>query len=331
MQHLKKLLVQLSDGRFHSGRVLGATLEVSRARIWQHIKELSQYGLMVESVPGRGYRLTNPISLLDIDLILSKLSLDAKSNLGDLELLFSLESTNTYLMNKARAGAASGSICLAEHQSAGRGRRGSSWVSPLGRNIYLSLLWRFDEGPARLSGLSLIIAMAVVDALKSLDIIGLAVKWPNDIFSAEGKVGGVLMEVAGEHSGPSYVVIGIGLNVGMPRHAGKDIAQSWANIPVHDIAANRSEIAASMINHLFAVLKSFQADGAAPFLRNWKTYDLIDGASVDLHLHDRVVSGVAQGIDERGFLVVASDEGIKHYSSGEVTLRARRGQDDIVV
>lgn len=323
MLHPKILVDILSDGHFHSGQVLGARLGVSRARIWQNIKVLSSYGLVVESVPGRGYRLATPLSLLDAHLISNHLSAESKSALAEIEIAFSLESTNTHLMNKARDGTPSGSVCLAEHQRAGRGRRERSWISPFGRNIYLSLLWRFLEGPARLGGLSLIVAMAVVDALKSLGVTGLSVKWPNDIYSSEGKVGGVLMEVAGEHNGPSHVVIGIGLNVDMPPAAGDLIEQAWGNIPVCNTTITRNVIAAALLNHLVDFLGRFQADGPAQFLSNWKSYDLIDGTTVDLHLHDKVISGVARGVDERGFLVIERGDGVDYYSSGEITLRLR--------
>jgi len=328
MGHQRALLALLSDGRFHSGQALGSTLGVSRAQIWQVIKSLAAYGVSVESVRGRGYRLPVPISLLDSEFITTNVSAVTKAVLNELELFFSIDSTNTYLMKRAREGAKTATICLAEHQSDGVGRRGRTWVSPFGRNLYQSLLWRFSDGPARLGGLSLITAMAVIDALESLGITGLAAKWPNDIVSTNGKVGGILLEVAGEQNGPCHVVIGIGLNIDMPSAAGSDIGQSWTNITHHKDAPSRNEVAIALIDHLFEALHRFEIEGAASFMRGWGRYDYTKGKEVNIHLHDQIISGIARGVDERGFLIVAHGDRIAHYSSGEVSLRVAENRDD---
>lgn len=328
MGYKRALLVLLSDGRFHSGEALGSALGVSRAQIWQVIKSLAEYGVTVESVKGQGYRLSSPISLMDSDLITANLSATTKIALGTFELFFSIDSTNAYLMKRAREGSPAGSVCIAEHQSAGMGRRGRNWLSPLGRNLYLSLLWRVPDGPARLGGLSLIMAMAAIDALQSLGVSGLAAKWPNDIVSSSGKVGGILMEVAGEHNGPCHVVIGIGLNIGMPLAAGIGIKQSWANITSQEDAPSRNEVATALLDHLFEAMQHFETEGGASFLHRWDKYDVTRGKEVNIQLHDRSVNGVAQGVDERGYLVVAHDGKLAHYSSGEVSLRFAGNSND---
>lgn len=328
MGHHRALLGLLSDGRFHSGEALGAALGVSRAQIWQVIKSLAPYGISVESVRGLGYRLPTPISLLDADFITANVSPATKSTLSTFEVFFTIDSTNTYLKKRAKEGAASGSVCLAEHQSAGSGRRGRTWVSPLGRNLYLSLLWRFPDGPARLGGLSLIMAMAAIDALEGLGVSGLAAKWPNDIVSSRGKVGGILMEVAGEHNGPCHVVVGIGLNIGMPLTAGSTIDQEWSNIRAHDYEPSRNEVAIALLDCLFKAMQNFETEGVGSIMHRWQKYDFTRGKEVNIQLHDRIVSGVAQGVDERGFLIVAHDNGLAHYSSGEVSLRVAENIHD---
>lgn len=320
MGQQRALLALLSDGRFHSGEALGEKLGVSRSHIWQVIKSLSSLGVEVESVKGLGYRLPLPISLLDSHFITSGLSPATKSTLGTFELFFSIDSTNAYLMRRAREGASSGTVCFAEHQLAGIGRRGRSWVSPLGRNLYFSFLWRFPDGPARLGGLSLIIAIAIIDALESLGVTGLAAKWPNDIVSNSGKVGGILMEVAGENNGPCHVVIGIGLNIDMPRAAGNDIEQAWSNISTEQ-EISRNKVAIALLDHLFDAMKHFEVEGGRALAQRWRKYDFTYDKEVNIHLHDRVVSGIAQGVDERGFLILAHDDVLTHYSSGEISLR----------
>ena len=321
MGHQRALLTLLSDGRFHSGEALGEALGVSRAQVWHIIRSLTAYGISVESVRGLGYRLPSPLSLLDRDFIVSHLSTATKSSLSTFELFFTIDSTNAYLMKRGRDGAPSGAVCIAEHQSAGSGRRGRRWISPLGRNLYLSCLWRFAEGPARLGGLSLIMAMAVIDALESQGITGLAAKWPNDIVTGDGKVGGILMEVAGEQDGPCYVVVGIGLNIGMPQSAGDDIEQPWANIAAQNSTPSRNAVTIALLDHIFAAIQRFEIEGATPFLRRWEQYDATLGKEVNVHLHDRVVTGIAQGIDEHGFLVVAHGSQLARYSSAEISLR----------
>lgn len=321
MGHQRALLGLLSDGRFHSGEALGSALGVSRAHIWQVIKSLVSYGVVIESVRGRGYRLPCPISLLDNEFITANLSAATKSSLGSFDLFFSIDSTNAYLKKRAKDGAASGSVCLAEHQSAGAGRRGREWVSPLGKNLYLSLLWRFPDGPSRLGALSLIMAMATIDALQTLGISGMAAKWPNDIVSSDGKVGGILMEVAGEQNGPCHVVIGIGLNIGMPSSAAESIEQPWANITSQDSGPSRNEVAVALLDHLFAAINRFEREGSATFLKVWEKYDSTRGKEVTVQLHDRQVSGIARGVDERGFLMVEHEGKLAHYSSGEISLR----------
>lgn len=321
MHQLRELLSLLADGRFHSGEVLGHALGVSRANVWLALRGLESYGLQVERLKGRGYRLARPLELLSTESLGAFLTPQTSAQLSNLELFLSLDSTNGYLMQRAAEGAACGSVCLAEHQTAGRGRRGRSWVSPLGRNLYLSLLWRFDEGPMRLAGLSLAVAVGVVEALEKSGIGGLTIKWPNDIFYHGSKVGGILLEVAGESSGPCYVVVGVGLNIDMPATAMAAVMQPWANLPREVSIPSRNELAAQLLNQLFTVMLDYPRHGLAPYHQRWRRYDLAADRQVDLHLHDRVISGVARGVDETGALLVEHDGRLASYASGEVSLR----------
>jgi BirA family biotin operon repressor/biotin-[acetyl-CoA-carboxylase] ligase len=164
-------------------------------------------------------------------------------------------------------------------------------------------------------------AMATIDALESLNISGLAAKWPNDIVSTNGKVGGILMEVAGEHNGPCHVVVGIGLNISMPCSAGSAIEQSWSNIAPEGNETSRNQVAIALLDHLFEAIQRFEAEGPASFMQRWQKYDFTYDKEVNIHLHSQIVSGIAQGVDERGFIIVAHDGKLSHYSSGEISLR----------
>ena len=176
------LIRRLADGRFYSGQARADELGISRAGVWKRLNRLGeQLQLEIQAVPGRGYRLAEPLELLDREQILCVLEPKVAGALSDLHLHQRIGSTNSWLMEQAAAGAASGSVCLAEQQTEGRGRRGRTWASPFGANIYLSLLWRFSQAPAQLSGLSLAAGLAVLRALQRQGVQGPGLKWPNDL------------------------------------------------------------------------------------------------------------------------------------------------------
>ena len=186
-QHLIKLL---ADGEFHSGEAIGRHLGISRAAVWKQLQKLENFGLQVESIKGRGYRLLQVIELLDVGLIQNTLPLSAATQLSELEVFFQIDSTNAHAMKKIQMNQTNkGYVCLAEFQEQGRGRRGRQWHSPLGSNLSLSLVWEFEGGAAKLEGLSLAIGIAVVRALKRIELQGLGLKWPNDILLNGFKTG----------------------------------------------------------------------------------------------------------------------------------------------
>ncbi|MDX1654152.1 MAG: biotin--[acetyl-CoA-carboxylase] ligase, partial [Candidatus Competibacteraceae bacterium] len=226
----RRLLEVLGDGRFHSGEELARALGVSRAAVWKHLNSLGRRGLEVHAVRGRGYRLPNPLELLDPEGIRAQLSPSVQGRLAQLEVFDQIDSTNSYLLTRAKAGAPGGSVCLAERQSAGRGRRGRQWISPFAANLYLSVLWRYPDGPALLSGLSLAVGVAMARALEGVGVVGVGLKWPNDLLWRDQKLGGILLEFGGESSGPCQVVTGVGLNVTMPKEPALDIDQPWPDL-----------------------------------------------------------------------------------------------------
>ena len=205
--HTKKLAILdlLSDGQFHSGEELGEVLKISRAAISKHIAVIQDWGLEVYKVKGKGYALSNPIELLNGALI-------HHANLPSPKLLGVIDSTNQYLLNNMDT-IQSGQSCFAEYQEAGRGRRGRTWVSPFGCNIYFSLYWRLEDGLAATMGLSLAIGIAVVDALERLGCSNLKLKWPNDIYIFNKKITGILIQNSLKGSTLQSSIIGIGLNV----------------------------------------------------------------------------------------------------------------------
>jgi biotin operon repressor BirA-like protein len=195
MQTETDLIRTLADGRFHSGEELGRLLGVSRAAVWKRLQQIRDaFGIEVDAVKGRGYRFREPLDLLDETDIRHHLAESGVESPGQLYLHASIDSTNSWLMAKGAAGEPSGAVCLAEQQLSGRGRRGRHWVSPYGRNIYLSLLWRFDMTPMQVAGLSLAAAVGVLRTLQAFDCQDAGLKWPNDILWQERKLAGLLLD-----------------------------------------------------------------------------------------------------------------------------------------
>ncbi|MCW8889998.1 MAG: bifunctional biotin--[acetyl-CoA-carboxylase] ligase/biotin operon repressor BirA [Sedimenticola sp.] len=324
MNRRTKLLSLLSDGGWHSGEALAETLGISRAGVWKQLDQLKvKYGLQVHSVRGRGYRLPNSLELLDRARINELLPAHLLGAIPQIEILDSVESTNSYLMEKMTPQLVSGQICLAERQTGGRGRRGRHWVSPFGSNIYFSMYRRFAMAPAELSGVSLVAGLAVINTLKQLGVEGVGLKWPNDVLYNGRKLAGLLLEVSGEQSGPSNVVIGIGLNVHLPSEQAGDINQPWIDlkqIPGGELLT-RNQLVASLVENLQTVMDRFEKEGFEPLRLGWRTHDVYDGKDILLQFGDRTIKGIHRGIDETGALLVETAEGVKAYHGGEVSLR----------
>lgn len=316
---LRDLLLILADGNFHSGEELGARLGVTRAAVWKQLKKLESLNIPLSSVKGKGYRLSDAIELLDHDEILTKVD----GRLDCLEVLLNTESTNSYLLAKASDHMGKRYAVLAEKQEAGRGRRGRTWVSPFGKNIYLSMLWSFSGGLASLEGLSLVIAIAVEKALAELGVEEAKLKWPNDVYLDKKKLAGILLEVSGEYSGHCQVVIGIGLNIKLSEHDAESIAQPWAQLSSHIGAVDRNAIAAKVISHLIAEIDQFDKQGFEPFQQYWIHRDAFYDQEVDLILPNKVRSGIAKGVNNKGELVLKTDSGLESINAGELSLRLK--------
>ncbi|HYW93481.1 MAG TPA: bifunctional biotin--[acetyl-CoA-carboxylase] ligase/biotin operon repressor BirA [Gammaproteobacteria bacterium] len=321
------LLQLLADGRVHSGQDLAQALGISRAAVWKQLRRLEELGLEVRPEPGRGYRLARPLELLDRDRILGKLGTGARDQLESLELFPQIDSTNEHLLDlPASAGPRPARACLAEHQSAGRGRRGRRWLSPFAANLYLSVRWRFDETPPGLAALALCLGVASAEALHAAGAGDVRVKWPNDLLWHDRKLGGILLEIRGEAAGRCDTVVGIGLNVSMPAEAGAGIDQPWVDLDevLGRARPHRNELAAGLLDHLIAALARFGEAGFAPFRARWARVDAIARREVEVQCAGATVTGVAEGIDREGALRVRVGDRIRHYVSADVSLRIRR-------
>ena len=321
----RRLIARLADGRFHSGEDLAALLGVSRAAVWKRLRALAaQHDLEVQAVRGRGYRLARPLELLHLPDIEAHVDPDQRAQLAAIELFDDLPSTNRYLAEGAAAWGAGARVCLAERQSAGRGRRGRAWISPFAANLYLSLYWHFELPMAALNGLSLGAGVAAARALERAGLGGIGLKWPNDIHHDEKKLGGILVEVLGQPEGPVAAVIGIGLNVRMPESAGGLIDQAWTDLHAAfrgETAGARNRVAGLLIDELVIMVRMLAAGGWPDIHEAWKGLDPYVGREVVVHTPRGSECGRYLGVDLDGALLLASPTGARAFHAGEVSLR----------
>lgn len=319
---VEQVIALLADGEVHSGEELGKLLGVSRTAVWKQLKKIEDFGLEVEAVKGKGYRLEGGIEILSKSTIMNVLSNDVKNNIADIEILGSIGSTNTHVLEKAKSSNAHGFFCLAEHQTAGRGRRGRQWVSPYGRNIYFSCGWSFSGGAAVLEGLSLAVGVAIARVLSASDVQGVELKWPNDVLWQGKKLAGVLLEMTGDASGECQVVIGIGLNVSMVDSEAESIDQEWVSLSTIQPNISRNTIVAGLVEELAMILSDYHQSGFAALRSEWESLDSFRDKDVEIRVGDQMTHGVVKGVTDNGALRLHTSSGEKLIYGGEASLRS---------
>ncbi len=318
------VLRHLSDGEFHSGETLARALEISRASVWHAIRDLEAAGLAIYKVHGRGYRLPQPLTLLDRAAV--GRNLGAQAARFTLEVRDAVDSTNTALLGSAAAGAPGGTVLAAEWQPGGRGRLGRAWHAGVGEALTFSLLWRFARGAGALSGLSLAVGLALTRALAAFGAADAALKWPNDLLWRGRKLAGILIELAGDALGPTAAVIGIGINVRLSETTRARIDQPAADLETAiGVTPDRNRLLAAVLMELDRVLETFAREGFAPLRAEWQRHHAHQGKRVMLVLPDGSRhTGQAKGVAEDGSLLLETRAGLKRYHSGEVSVRLQK-------
>ena len=309
------LISILADAEFHSGEQLGERLGMSRAAINKHIQTLRDWGVDVFTVPGKGYSLPEPIQLLDEEQIARQIEH------GRVTVLPVIDSTNQYLLDRLSE-LQSGDACVAEYQQAGRGRRGRKWFSPFGSNLYLSMYWRLEQGPAAAIGLSLVIGIVIAEVLQSLGADKVRVKWPNDLYLQDRKLSGILVELTGKTGDAAQIVSGAGINLMMRRVESDVVNQGWISLQEAGISIDRNTLAACLIIELRAGFKLFENEGLAPYLTRWEKLDNFINRPVKLIIGDKEIFGISRGIDAQGALLLEQDGMVKPWIGGEISLRS---------
>jgi len=321
MDDLIPLLRLLADGATHSGSRLGERLGISRAAVWKRLARLQALGVPLEARPGQGYRLAHPIDLLDEDALSAALAPATRARLAAIDLLPTVDSTNAHLARLAPWSAPR--ACLAEHQSAGRGRRGRPWVSPLGASLYLSLAWPFRERPPALETLALRAALAVAEALEALGLPGIGLKWPNDLVVEGRKLAGILIELQGEWGGAQQAIVGVGVNVHLPAEAARAIDRPWIDLATLMGAdrPRRTALAAALLDHLCATLERLERGEDDGWRARWRTREQYRGEVVRLLQDGGELIGVHRGVAEDGALLLEQDGRLRRCYAGEMSLR----------
>jgi BirA family biotin operon repressor/biotin-[acetyl-CoA-carboxylase] ligase len=315
----------LADGRFHSGEAIARELGRSRSAVSDALKGAPALGVRVFSVPGKGYRLAEPVEFLEAGAIVS--ALGAAAPRVRLTLLDEVDSTSTRLAAMAQAGAPPGTCVAAEWQRAGRGRRGRAWQAGLGASLTFSILWRFEQGPGHLAGLPLAVAVAACRALGRAGVSGVGVKWPNDLVHDWKKLGGILVETTGEMLGPTAAVVGVGINYRLGEALARRIDQ-----PATDVASiagpppSRNALLALLVAELVAALERFGREGFAAFREEWRARHAYAGRRVTVLAADGPARQ-AQVLDvaEDGALLVSAGGRAERLTSAEISLRPGEG------
>ncbi|MEO6078513.1 MAG: biotin--[acetyl-CoA-carboxylase] ligase [Steroidobacteraceae bacterium] len=313
---------------FVSGAQLATQFGVTRSAIWKAVEELRELGTDVEAVTHQGYRLSQPASPLDAAGVTALLPPATLALLRQGECLGSTSSTNSLLLERGAPPPGKFDFITAEHQQAGRGRRGRSWLAPPGGAICLSWSWCFEGMAAQLGALSLVVGVACLRALQSQGVQSVKLKWPNDLVTADGKLGGILIEMRSESAGPVQIVVGLGLNMALGSSLRARIDAS-GNEPVDlrslteaNALPARNALVAALLHHGVATMQEFTQQGFLPFCDEFTKADALRNLPVNVQGSAAIATGIARGVDPDGALRVEYAGCIHRIIGGEVSVRA---------
>jgi BirA family biotin operon repressor/biotin-[acetyl-CoA-carboxylase] ligase len=339
------LLRLLADGRLHSGESLARALGVTRTAVWKAVERLRLQGVEIAATARRGYAMPQAVELLAEEPIRRQIATSHRSRLRSVAVNFAVDSTNTRLLAAPPPPYGSADVLLCEIQHAGRGRRGRQWLAPFGGSLALSLGWSFVDAAHASPTLSLGVGVAVARALQRVGARGVGLKWPNDLWFKDRKLGGILIDVRAEASGPAHVVIGVGINVCLTPAARAAIEASGVRVAaVEDACAGenaygeeedacvagrgalaampgRNDIAGAIIDELLRMLADLERRGCGEIRESWQALDVLLGRPAEVVVGDSILRGIARGIDGDGALLLERDGRLDAFMSGDVSLR----------
>ncbi len=324
---VQRVFAALADGAIHSGEQLAVEQAVTRSAIWKAVGALHDLGLTIEAAPHRGYRLEGPVTPLDATRIAAELSPGIQERVRNAEVAWSLPSTNSALLVRSEPPLGQFDFLLAEYQSAGRGRRARPWFARPGGALCLSIGWTYAALPRGASALSLAVGVCARRALHEFAGVPVQLKWPNDLLAGDRKLGGILIELRAESAGPAYVVVGVGINCALGAPLLRRVQDAGTNpTDLAELgvgACDRNRLAAILITQIVAGLVDFERHGLAPFAAEWTEADALADRAVKLSLPGSEFLGIARGIDPEGALRVQDADAVRHFHSGEASVRAQ--------
>jgi len=300
-------------GGFVSGEHLSAALGVTRAALWKHIKAMQADGAVIESVTGKGYKLAQPPAVPRAEYVRAHLKQDIPVFYED-----TTASTNELAKAAAQDSSLRFAVFLAGEQTAGKGRKGRKWVSAPGQGVYLTMLARPKISPEKVSGITLMAAVAVCEAIAQTAQIEAQIKWPNDIVLGGKKIAGILTESMMHMDGVEFVVCGIGINTDSTRMEGTLSRTADA------LQANNTLLAAAVINTFLDAYDVFVQNGVAAFMDAFRRRSAISGA-VHLITAGGSETGTLAGFDDDGAILINCGGETKRFVAGEVSLRGEKG------
>ncbi|MDR0770507.1 MAG: biotin--[acetyl-CoA-carboxylase] ligase [Burkholderiales bacterium] len=341
-----------------AGPTLAAQLEIPKGRLPALIQELEAAGIGITRVPGRGYQLAKPYHRFDLAVwrdacvaLGASLPIDIKKKPRQqtvlhpsvihtvedvqtpqsltLEWAEQIDSTSSELMRRIPRHDIHGLALTTEWQSEGRGRRGRPWLGLPGGSLMFSLGWRFEQGAGFLAGMSLAMSVAVARALEKEGFTGIELKWPNDLVHRYHKLGGILVELNGDALGPSQAVIGVALNLVLPKTARGDIPQAVSDLAsIKKDLPSREALLARVLLEMASALADYAQRGFVAFAPEWQRRHTYQNKPVKLLLPDgQTVRGTVAGVDASGALVLAEGSEVSkdsrrgRYTAGEISLR----------
>ncbi|MBR1391559.1 MAG: biotin--[Lachnospiraceae bacterium] len=320
-----EILAMLREKKgYVSGQEMSERLGVSRTAVWKVIHQLNREGYEIKAVQNRGYRLTEAPDVMSESELQS---LRKTKWVGERICYFDeIDSTNSRASQLAEEGALHGTLVVADHQNSGRGRRGRSWSSPSQTGIFMTLLLRPDIEPANASMLTLLAALAVARGIEKNTGLTVQIKWPNDIVINGKKVCGILTEMNAQMDYVNHIIIGIGINVHNTEFP-DEIVQTATSIYLESGRhVQRAELIEAIWEEFEACYEGFlETQDLSSVLKEYDQYLVNRGKRVCVLDPKGTFEGVAEGITERGELLVETAEGQRKVASGEVSVRGVYG------
>ncbi len=303
---------------FVSGESLSSSLGISRAALWKHINAVKSDGANIDSVASKGYKLRSAPEVPRAEYIKAYLE-------KPVEIIYkkSVGSTNDEAKTAAQEKKTQKAVFIANEQTAGKGRKGRTWLSPANEGLYMSFLVRPNIDAAQISGITIMAAVALCRAIEKTAGISVGIKWPNDILIEGKKTAGILTESMLGMDGVDYIVCGMGINVSQKKFDG-ELSGTACSLGMSGQSVNKTLLASAVINEFFAAYDIFITKGLAMFMDEFRQRSVIDG-EVTVISPNRQDKGLLIGFDDTGAILLDCAGEKKRFVAGEVSLRGEKG------